>query len=403
MAVNTMSFNQMATVLNSIVSQATGRSALAVTDTASFVSVAKLGLETGYDPLMNAVSQVLSKTIFSVRPYSRKFAGLKADAAQYGNHVRKIQMLDSTFDEDDRIKLTDGASIDQQVVKKPTPLQTNFYGENVYQKSITIFRDQLDTAFSSPDEFGSFIAMVMQNVTDQIEKAHEETARGTLANFIGGKKQLSTINTAASNGETHIIYLLDEYNTATGSNVTASTYANADNFAPFMRWLSGYIKTLVGLMSERSYKYHQNFTNKFIPRHTDARDLKVYLNAGVMNASDATVMSTTFNEGYMKMVDHELVNYWQGLNSPMNVAVKAGYTSYAGAAAATTNTALSNVFGVIFDKDAVGYTTINEWSSAAPFNARGGYTNTYWHFTDRYWNDFTENGVVLLLDNAPST
>ena len=27
-----------------------------------------------------------------------------------------------------------------------------------------------------------------------------------------------------------------------------------------------------------------------------------------------------------------------------------------------------------------------------------GYSNIFWHFTDRYWNDFTENGIVLLLD-----
>ena len=33
-----------------------------------------------------------------------------------------------------------------------------------------------------------------------------------------------------------------------------------------------------------------------------------------------------------------------------------------------------------------------------PFNARGGYTNFFWHFTDRYNLDLTENAVVLVLD-----
>ena len=56
------------------------------------------------------------------------------------------------------------------------------------------------------------------------------------------------------------------------------------------------------------------------------------------------------------------------------------------------------MFGVLFDEEAAGYTMINEWANPAPFNARGGYTNMFWHRTVRYYNDFSENAVVLLLD-----
>ena len=64
----------------------------------------------------------------------------------------------------------------------------------------------------------------------------------------------------------------------------------------------------------------------------------------------------------------------------------------------TEGTATSNIFGVLFDEEAVGITTYGEWSAPSPFNARGGYSNIFWHFNDRYYNDFTENGVVFLLD-----
>ena len=59
---------------------------------------------------------------------------------------------------------------------------------------------------------------------------------------------------------------------------------------------------------------------------------------------------------------------------------------------------VNNLFGVIMDEEAAGITVVNEWSASSPFNAAGGYTNIFWHFTDRYWNDFTENGIVFLLD-----
>lgn len=60
---------------------------------------------------------------------------------------------------------------------------------------------------------------------------------------------------------------------------------------------------------------------------------------------------------------------------------------------------ISNVVGVLFDEEAAGYTTVNQWSQPSPFNARGGYYNQFWHFTDRYWNDFTENVVIFYIED----
>ena len=155
MAANDLSINQLSTVLNSIHSQATGKSAIAATDTSSFVTVAQATLKAGYDPVLNAISQVLSRTIFSIRPYNAKFKGLMADSIRYGNHVRKLQTIDKPFEDDVRTLLTDTYSVDQYVVNKPIVLQTNYYGEETFAKSLTIFRDQLDTAFSSRQYFRS--------------------------------------------------------------------------------------------------------------------------------------------------------------------------------------------------------------------------------------------------------
>lgn len=395
MAVNTMTFNQLSTVLNSIVSQATGKTTITPTDTASFVSVAKMGLEVGYDPLMNAISQVLSKTIFSVRPYSAKFKGLRADSIRYGNHVRKIQLMDKDWEDDSRNTLVDGQSIDQYSVNKPQAIQTNFYGQNVFQKSITIFKDQLDVAFSSPDEFGRFISMVMQNASDMIEQAHESVARMALCNFIAGKTKCDDRN---------VVYLLDVYEAETGlTGLTADTIKQPENFVPFSKWLYGYLRTRSDLLTERSELYHMNFTIggsvKGIKRHTPIDRQKLYLYSKELNNIDASVLSGTFNDKYLKIMDNERVNYWQSIDTPQGIQVTPGYNNPDGTIAESSPVTLSNVFGVLFDEEAIGYTTINTWSASTPFNAKGGYTNLFYHFTDRYWNDFTENAVVFILDH----
>lgn len=389
MAVNELTFNQLATVLNAITQQATGRKTLTPTNTSEFISVATTALKTGYDPLATSISQVLSRTIFSIRPYSRKFHGLNVSNIRYGNHVRKLNIVDSDFENDDRFTLQDGQSADQYIVKKPEVLQTNFYGANVYQKHITIYKDQLDCAFSSPDEFSRFLSMVMQNASDMIEQAHESTARATVANLIGGKLSKDTGN---------VIHLLSEYKTATGQDLTATTVLAPDNFIPFTKWMFARIKTICEAMTERSVKYHMNVTGKEIARHTPLNRQKVYLYNPILNLMDASVLSGVYNERYMRMVDHEGVNFWQSVDSPDTINVTPAAIDNTGVVTVGEEINQANVLGVIFDEEAAGYTTVNEWAQPTPFNARGGYYNQYWHFTDRYWNDFTENAIVLLLE-----
>lgn len=392
MPVNTLSFNQLSTVLSEITSQATGTKVLSPINTGEFVSVAQTGLLTGYDPLMTAISQVLSRTIFSIRPYNRKFGGLMADKIRYGNHVRKLQSVDKPFEDDDRFTLVDGQSVDQYKVNKPEVLQTNFYGANVYQKSLTIYRDQLDNAFSGPDEFSRFLSMIMTNASDMIEQAHESTARSTLVNFIGGKIA----------GDTNsVINLLTEYNTATGLSLTAESVMQPDNFPAFTRWMFARIKTISDMLTERSARYHVNITApeyKMVMRHTPLDRQKIYLSARFMNQIDATVLSQTYHDNFLRIADYERVGYWQSIDDQLAINVKPTYMLNNGELVSQETVSQSNVIGAIFDEEAVGITTVNEWSATTPFNARGGYSNIFWHFTDRYWNDFTENGVVLLLE-----
>lgn len=396
MPVNDLTFNQLATVLNSITQQATGQIAATPTNTSEFISVATMALKAGYDPVLNAISQVLSRTIFSIRPYSRKFGGLMVSEQRYGNHVRKLQSYDKPFVDDNRMGLEDGQSIDMYKVNKPGVIQTNFYGANVYSKYMTLFKDQLDNAFSGPDEFGRFVAMVMQNASDQIEQAHESTARATIANYITGK--IKGAETGAERPQ-NVIHLLSEYNAETGLQLTATTIMQPENFKAFSQWMFARIRTVSQMMTERTVLFHTNITDKSIPRHTPLNRQKVYLYAPMFNNIDASVLSNTFNTKYLEIVDHEAVNFWQSSQTPANIYAKPVYLQQSGElGVADDNVSVSNLVGVIFDEEAAGYTSVNQWSAPTPFNVDGGYTNLYWHFTDRYWNDFTENGVILLLD-----
>lgn len=402
MATNEMTFNQVAAVLNAVQQQATGQATLAATNTADFVTAAQTTLKTGYDPVMQAISQVLSRTIFSVRPYERKFGLVEVSESAYGNHVRKLQIADKPISEDDRYKWPvaydaakspadgDGESVDQQKICKPKILQTNFYGQNVWQDCYTLFRDQLDNAFTGPEQFGGFVSMVVQNMNDKLEQVRENMGRAAVANFIGGILD--------ERDPLRVVRLLTEYNTETGLSLTAETVMQPANYRAFVQWAYARILTISDMMTERTQLYQTVVKGLPVMRHTPKADQKMMVYAKASNQMTTMAVADTFHSELLRLGAYETVNFWQSVKSPAAINVTPGRIGSDGTVVTGEEVNQNNVFAVIFDREALGYATTQQWASPAPFNARGGYTTTWLHETQRLWNDHSEKGVVFLLD-----
>lgn len=392
MSVNTMNFEQAATLLNAVNAQVTGRVGITPTDTSGFVSLATTTLQAGYDPVLNAISQIVGRTIFSIRPYSRKFAGLQVDNQRFGAITRKLSIADKDFENDVSFDLVDGQSVDHYKVNKPEVLQTNFYGANVFRKSYTIFKDQLDNAFTGPEQFGEFISMVTSNASDMIEQSHESLARATVANAIGG------IVAGASVAPERVVHLLSEYNALTGLSLTATTVYQPANFKAFMQFVYSRVAEISQMMSERTSLYQTKITGKNIIRHTPVDRQKVYLYAPARYQFEMMAIADTYHDNYLRMADTETVNFWQSAQSKDQISVTPNYLNANGAIVTGQAQQISKVFGIMFDDEFAGYTVVNQWTATTQLNAAGGYWNVFHHFTDRYWTDYTEKAVVLLLN-----
>lgn len=391
---NTLSIDQIGVLIQSIAEQATGRAVMTPTNTKDFVAVAQTALLAGREAVMNAMSQLLTRTIYARRnEYRGALDILVTDEQGYGNHVRKISAIDTDFEEDPHYTLTDGASIDMYTIRKPKVVQTNFYGGQTWEKSLTIFSDQVDTALSGPGEFQTFLGLVLGNMSDQIEQVMEELARLTVANFIMGKHQADSRND---------VHLLTMYNSATGLSLTATTVRQPANYAPFIQWVYGVLQTYSNRLRERNVLYHQNFTSASIPRHTPGDDQRLILYSEELAQINASALPGIFHQTDLKMPRrYEAVSYWQspiaGGRDSINIA--ASYTDADGVATTMATAAtLEKVFGVLYDRDAMGCTRIHQRTYRTPFNAKGEYSNIFHHFTTRYWNDLTENAFVFYLD-----
>lgn len=403
MAVNSLTFEQVATVLTSIVKQATNQAVITPTDTGSFVSVAQMALNASRDAVMNAISNVLARTIFSIRPYSAKMTGLEMDTFRWGNMMRKLSIADSDWKDDPAYawpatydssqtghETGDGYAIDPWTIKKPNVLETNFYGASVYFDEMTIFEDQIETAFTGPDQLGSFLTLLMTNLSNRLEMSNEGLRRGLVCNAIAAVK--------AENSSERNIHLLTEYNTATGNSYTVQDIYTPSVFNGFCKWLYARVAELSDLFAANSNMFQSKITGKPILRHTPVEMQRIYMYSPFIRQMEARVLADTFHDTFIRFADVESLPFWQSIQTKDQVKATPVYTGTNGAVVTGSATTVSNVVGLMFDRDAMGMTILDRRVLSTPVNTKGLYRNIHVHCKQRVVFDSTEKVALLTLD-----
>ncbi len=387
--VNSNVINQAGTLLANIFGQVSGRTAIAPTNTGEFISLANATLNYGLDPIMQALSTLIGRTIFLNRPYTAKLRVMDVTAQEYAWHNRKVSISDKMPTDSAMYGLTDGVAVDQQIVNVPNTLQLNIYGENAWQDFYTLFETQVKMALSGPDELMGFLAMVTQNCMDKLEQAKESFKRFALAGYVGA---------LVDYGGDRVVHALTEFNQLTGQSLDAQTVMQDANFRNFADWLFARMITISDAFTERSQKYHFNVTGHEVQRHTPKELQKLVMYSPIDHMITNRVMTNTFNASAFERIDHEPINFWQSINSPDTVNVTPGILSSTGAKVSGDAVNQANVLAVLFDRDALGVAVFDEEWRTAPYNARGRYQNFFYSATYRYYADHTENGVLFVLD-----
>lgn len=394
---NTYTKTDVYAIMNELVAQTMGSdSTLKVFDSTSFVTVGAKLLTFGTEKTLNALTEMFSKTIFSVRPYKSKFNILESDNRLWGAITRKVtalyKELEASTDNNTDLAtpLANGESVDPWVINKPEVIETVFIGTNTIQKSITNFtQSQLNVAFSSEAEFVAFLGLIATEFENELEKTFETEKRGTVLNYIG-----ACIKTGLYKD------LVAEFNTTYGTSYTREQLLTTyfENFAKFV------IATLEkdsNLLEEFSYNNHLSITGySKIPRHTPKADQRMLFYEPFFIDVKANVFTSLFHPELLKIGDYEKVNYWENINEPTKISVKPNYIDETGESVGTSiddPVTSDYVLGVLYDRQAMGWTNIFEQTATTPINARGLYYNTFYHSQSKPWNDLTENGIVYVL------
>lgn len=392
------------TIANALVKEVTGQTpAITAVDTSSFVNVGQMCLDQSKEGTLQALSNMIARTIIAVRPYSGRFTSIEATFQEWGLFIRKIAFFSGDFDETKFINtaqnpetLRDGNSVDMYRIKKRYPLEMFYTGESTLNQRYTTFREQLKTAFQSESAFSAFLNGMMVEIGNDVARWKTAENRAVVMNFIG-----SLYNTGKADQK---VNLTEQFNAARDTNYTTRELLTT-HLQEFLSFFVSYLETLTGLLEESSELYHltpactdDSGNTLHLFRHTPKSEQKLLLYQPLINDAKAWVYPAIFGPGYLSFGNYEGVQFWQNINNRSAVSVTPAQFN--------VNTAkqekgkavqLDYVVGLLYDRRALATAYRQDSVYTTPFNISGEYYNTEHHWKMNYMQDPTENAVLFYM------
>ena len=370
-----MTTNQIYTIVNSAVQQATGDTTLTAIDTQGLVSLGNVVLSssTNTEAFLNTLAQRIGRTIYRFREYNNKFSDMIISDMEWGAILQKIKVNMPSATQDDMYNLTDGSSIDHYVVSKPNVTQKLFVTRTPYQFMITIQRDTLKEAFLSEEAMGAFISLIYGEVRNAIEFSLESLGRVTMAAAMSEASQA-----------TQVINLVTDYNTETGSTLTAATCAFDK---AFLEYALLRINHIVDAIQDMSVLFNDGTTQTF----TNRENMRIKIFSGFQRRLETAVQYAAFHDQFVSVDgQYKTVNFWQAEDTPMSIDILKPSDG--------TAVQVDYIIGVIYDRDAFGIYQVDETVLTTPINAEGAYYNQFWHEKQGRFVDTSENLVIFTLN-----
>lgn len=383
-------------LINNAVWQATGKNPLANLDTTNYAGVGNLEMVQGFENTINAISTVLTRTIFAVRPYTSRYKSLNVSDSQWGAQYRKITplMRDAEASQDwntdiNPNQLADGQSIDMYKINKPKVVQFNFYGSKTLEKSTTIFRHQLNQAFRSRSEFMAFVDAVMMQFYNDIELINEQRTRLTLNSFIAGLQAMGGARTRD---------MIAEYNTFKGTTYTREEIMS-NHLTEFMQFFISELSIISDAMVDMTTLHHATVKDYNITRFTPKSKQRLFIYSPLLKRAEASVFSEIFNPLYLQIKGgFDTVAFWQNPQEPSAINITPNIlNTETGAQEAAEEVSIPYVAAVMFDREALGVQPKFDYESTTPFNSAGGYWNVFHHWNFNAYMDYTENAILFTL------
>lgn len=384
-----MEVKQIYTIVNDALAQTTGVEAILTEDLGNLVDAGKQVFDSdNVDNFAHALVDVIGKQIFVNRVYEGRAPKVLMDAWEFGSVLEKVRTEIPTASENESWNLVDGMSYDTQIFYG-SKINVKFYNSKTTFEIDKSFSElQLKEAFLSATQMNGFLSMLYTSVSNALTKALDNLIMRTINNMIGetiyADYQGGSLDSKSGARAINLFYLYKQDNPST--TLTATTCLKD---ADFVRYATYHIWLIMDRIKDLSTLFNIGKTEKFTPKEL----LHVVLLSDFKRASDVFLQSDTYHKELVDLPQAETVAYLQGTGtdydfasvSKIDVVTSEGHTVEA-----------SGIIGVMFDRDALGVSNLNQRVTTS-YNAKAEFFTNYYKFDAGFFNDFNENCVVFLV------
>ena len=389
-----MEVKQIATIMNSITNEILGTQNIVSEDLSNIVDVGtQIFNADAVDAYVKSLVNHIGKVVFVDRLYKGTAPSVLMDGWEYGSVLEKItsdELPEAV--ENDSWKLEDGQSYDPHVFHAPQ-VSAKFFNKRVtFEIEMSFTEIQIKQSFSSATQLNGFISMIQTSVENSMTVKLDSLIARTMNNMIAEtifsdyNTDGSTLGTLTGKSGIKAVNLLYLYNNTYGATLTPDKAVTAPDFIRFAAYV-------IGLYKDRLTKMSTLFNIGKKERFTPNDSLKVVLLSEFRRAADVFLQSETFHEEYTKLIDAEVVPFWQGSGNDYSFA----NTSHIKVKTVDNHIVeTTGILGFMFDRNALGVSNLDRRVTTS-YNPKGEYYNNFYKMDAGYFNDGNENAVVFFV------
>lgn len=385
-----MNVKQVATLVNSMASQMEGITGLTAEDMRGVVQLgqAVLSTDNNKDAFLGILADRIGTTILRTLDLELEFPTLLRNSFEWGAIIQKINI--QPFSAQDQGAWNVGKNdftptnfkIDKPVVK-----QIFITNAVAFEFDVTIPDTMLKQAFLSNEAFGAFIDGIMSALSDSMTIALNNLARGAIANLVAEKIK-------SGNG---VVDVLSMYNTQASQSYTSLAQAMDDK--EFYRYTSMVIRNIIKYMSQPSALYNVgDASGNPVIRATQRDNMHVLLSSDYVSGANSYLSADTFWKELVALPNYKEFISLQatGTGTIPTLENNTSINVIPASNASNVNTAITaeGIIGIIADREAVGI-GYDDRFTATDRNNRNRYTNYTMGATLQFYNDLTENAVII--------
>lgn len=383
-----MEVKQIYNIMNTVTNEILGTENLVKEDLSNVVDIGnEIFNASAVDNYVKSLINHIGKVVFVNRPYAGSAPSVLMDGWEFGSVLQKITVELPEAQENESWSLTDGASYDPNVFKKPQ-VSTKFFNKRVtFEIQLSFTEMQVKESFDSIDQLNAFMSMLYNAIDQSMTVKTDSLVMRSINNMIGetvyAEYGAANLNSKSTNKAINLLYL---YNQQYSKNLTAAAALTDPDFIRYAAYI-------MGITANRMSKISKIFNVGGKARFTPSDLLHVVMLTDFKKAADVFLQSNTFNEEFTKLPRAEEVPYWQG--SGTGYAFADTGKVYIKTASGHDET-ITGILGVMFDRDALGVTNMNK-RVKQNYIPNAEFFNNWYKYDAGYFNDLNENFVVFFV------